>query len=210
MRMKFAYALFIFFYFLFSTTVNAQSIYVVVEGDTLWKIAKIHQISLEQIIPSNRQLENPNLIFPGQVIAIPTAERNMGHNDRLNKEEEKLADLLNRKRSQFGMKPLMIDDALSKAAKLKSADMINNKYISHYSPIYGSPSSMLIKLNISYQIVNESIGAGHQSAELVISSWLHSNANRENLLNDRATKMGVGYVKGGQYGHYWTVLIVEY
>jgi spore coat assembly protein SafA len=180
------------------------------EGDTLWKIAKLHQISLEQIIRSNRQLENPNIIFPGQVIAIPTAEGNKRHNDRLNKEEERLADLLNRKRNQFGMKPLMIDDALSKAAKLKSADMIKNKYISHHSPIYGSPSSMLIKLNISYRIVKESIGAGHQSAELVISSWLHSNANRENILNNRATKMGIGYVKGGQYGHYWTVLIVEY
>ena len=79
------------------------------EGDTLWKIGKIHQISLAQIIQSNRQLENPNLIFPGQVIAIPIAERNEGHNERLNREEEKLADLLNRKRSQFGMKPLMID-----------------------------------------------------------------------------------------------------
>ncbi|WP_419394395.1 CAP domain-containing protein [Cytobacillus praedii] len=45
---------------------------------------------------------------------------------------------------------------------------------------------------------------------MVITSWLHSNANRANILNDRATKMGIGYVKGGQYGHYWTVLIVEY
>lgn len=209
MKKVFKYALIIFFYFSFSSTVNAQTNYVVMEGDTLWRIAKHYQVSLAKIIRSNQQLQNPNLIYPGEVIIIPTVEWTDGTKVSLSKEENKLADLLNSKRIQLGMKPLMTDDSLTKAAKLKSADMIENKYISHHSPTYGDPSSMLSKLNISYQSVKESIGAGYQSAELVISSWLHSSPNREIILNNRATKMGIGYVKGGVYGHYWTVLIVE-
>lgn len=209
MRIKLKFILLFFFYLSFSITVNAQSNYIVMEGDTLWKIAKHHQISLERIIRSNQQLHNPNLIYPGQVIVIPGVEWKDRHKNKLKKEEEKLADFLNRKRIQLGMKALTIDESLTNAAKLKIADMIEKKYISHHSPTYGSPSSMLKMLNISFKNVNESIGAGYQSPELVFESWLHSSVNREIILNDRASKIGIAYVKGGLYGHYWTVLIVE-
>ncbi|WP_102271578.1 LysM peptidoglycan-binding domain-containing protein [Cytobacillus massiliigabonensis] len=207
MRMKLQFTLPFIFYFSFNTAANAQSNYVVMEGDTLWNIAIHHQISLERIIHSNLQLQNPNLIYPGQVIVIPSVEWNDRHEKNLSKEEAKLADLLNAKRIQFGMKPLIIDDSLTRAARIKSADMIEHRYISHHSPTYGSPASMLNKLNIPYQIVKESIGAGYQSAELVLSTWLHSSVNRESILNDRATKIGIGYAEGGLYNHYWTILI---
>lgn len=209
MRIKLKFVLLLFIYFSFNATVNAQSNYIVMEGDTLWKIAKHQQIRLERIIRSNQQLQNPNLIYPGQVIIIPEAEWKDRNKNTLNKVEEKLADFLNRKRIQLGMKALTIDESLTNAAKLKSADMIEKNYISHHSPTYGSPSSMLKELNISFKNVNESIGAGYQSPELVFDSWLHSSVNRESILNERASKMGIGYVKGGLYGHYWTVLIVE-
>ncbi|WP_313804189.1 CAP domain-containing protein [Cytobacillus sp.] len=209
MRIKLKALFLLFFYFSLSATVNAQSSYIVMEGDTLWEIAKHHQISLERIIRSNQQLQNPNLIYPGQVIIIPGNVWKDRDEKTLNKEEEKLADILNNKRLQLGMKALTIDDSLTNAAKLKSADMIEKKYLSHYSPTYGSPSSMLKVLNISFKNVNESIGAGYQSPEQVLDSWLHSSANRETILNDRASKMGIGYIQGGIYGHYWTVLIVE-
>lgn len=209
LKIKLKYAFLLFFYFSFCTTSVAQSNYIVMEGDTLWKIAKHHQMYLDQLIQTNQQLKNPNLIYPGQVIVIPSVEWKESQRKTLSKEEEKLADILNKKRIQLGLKPLMVDDSLTRAAKLKSFDMIENKYISHHSPTYGSPASMLSELNISFQNVKESIGAGYQSAELVFSSWLYSSTNREILLNDRATKIGIGYVKGGNYGHYWTVLITE-
>ncbi|MEG1821862.1 MAG: SafA/ExsA family spore coat assembly protein [Clostridiales bacterium] len=45
--------------------------YVVQPGDTLYEIAKLYHISLENLILANPQIENPDLIYPGQKIRIP-------------------------------------------------------------------------------------------------------------------------------------------
>ena len=47
-------------------------IYRVVRGDTMFEIAKRYGIRLESLIRANPQITNPNLIFPGQEICIPT------------------------------------------------------------------------------------------------------------------------------------------
>lgn len=44
--------------------------YTVVKGDTLSRIAKKHGISLSQLLAWNPQIKNPNLIYPGQIIAL--------------------------------------------------------------------------------------------------------------------------------------------
>jgi spore coat assembly protein SafA len=208
MKRRIVYLLFLLFFISFPSIGNAQLNYIVLEGDTLWGIAINHQVSLEEIIRSNQQIIDPNLIYPGQVIIIPSVEKN-GRYKTLSKEENRLAVLLNKERIQIGKKPLTIDESLSKAAALKAIDMIKNNYIAHISPTYGSPASMLKKLNITFYSVNETIGAGDQSAELVLSTWMNSSSNRVVILNEQATKMGIGYAKGGTYGHYWTVLIIE-
>lgn len=45
--------------------------YTVQSGDTLWLIAKRFGVSLNALIKANPQIENPDKIFPGQVINIP-------------------------------------------------------------------------------------------------------------------------------------------
>ena len=50
---------------LFSTTAFA---YEVEEGDTIGKIADSHELSLEEIIGLNPQIEDINLIFPGEEV----------------------------------------------------------------------------------------------------------------------------------------------
>lgn len=44
--------------------------YVVKKGDTLWHIAKRNNISLNNLINKNKQIKNPNLIYPGQKINL--------------------------------------------------------------------------------------------------------------------------------------------
>ena len=48
-------------------------LYTVVAGDSLFLIAKGFGISLQELIAANPQIENPNLIFPGQLICVPVA-----------------------------------------------------------------------------------------------------------------------------------------
>jgi murein DD-endopeptidase MepM/ murein hydrolase activator NlpD len=57
-------------------TLRAESLtYTIERGDTLAKIALVHQVSVSQILENNT-IENPNLIDVGQVIIIPPASAN--------------------------------------------------------------------------------------------------------------------------------------
>ncbi|HZK25226.1 MAG TPA: LysM peptidoglycan-binding domain-containing protein [Oscillospiraceae bacterium] len=47
-----------------------QRIYIVRSGDSVWKIAQKFGVSMEVIIAANN-LQNPNLIYPGQKLIIP-------------------------------------------------------------------------------------------------------------------------------------------
>lgn len=49
--------------------------YVVQPGDTMFLIAKRHGVSLDELIKANPQIRNPDVIFPGEVIHIPTHHR---------------------------------------------------------------------------------------------------------------------------------------
>lgn len=46
--------------------------YTIQTGDTLYKIAQNFNTSVDFILSINPQITNPNLIYPGQIITIPT------------------------------------------------------------------------------------------------------------------------------------------
>lgn len=46
-------------------------IYSIRSGDTLGRLASFHGISLGKLLAMNPQIENPDLIFPGQAILVP-------------------------------------------------------------------------------------------------------------------------------------------
>ena len=51
---------------------SSSSSYTVKTGDTLWAIARDHGISLAALEAANPHIANPNLIFPGQQVHIPS------------------------------------------------------------------------------------------------------------------------------------------
>ena len=59
----------------FKTVLKEESTsdYTVVSGDTLGKIAKTHEVKLSDLIAANKQIKNPDRIYPGDVITIPGA-----------------------------------------------------------------------------------------------------------------------------------------
>jgi hypothetical protein len=46
-------------------------VYVVVSGDMLWCISRCADVNLHALIAANPEIENPDLIFPEQIIRIP-------------------------------------------------------------------------------------------------------------------------------------------
>jgi hypothetical protein len=53
---------------------KAQNEYRVVPGDTMTKIARQHGVPLQDLIGANKQIKDPNLIFPGQALTIPQSK----------------------------------------------------------------------------------------------------------------------------------------
>jgi len=53
------------------TPTPANKVHVVKKGDTVYKLAKRYGTTMDAIIAENN-LRNPNLIYPGQILLIPT------------------------------------------------------------------------------------------------------------------------------------------
>ncbi|WP_202081099.1 SafA/ExsA family spore coat assembly protein [Caldalkalibacillus salinus] len=176
--------------------------YIVQPGDTLWKISQRYQIGLSEIIEANDQIENPDLIYPGQRVNIPVI-------DELKRLEHRVIQLCNQEREKRGLQPLRADWQVSRVARHKSQDMRDRNYFSHTSPTYGSPFNMLRNYNISYRSAGENIAMGQRTANEVVQGWMKSQGHRENILNPQFTHIGVGYAQGGQGRHYWTQMFIS-
>jgi len=55
-------------------TSAGQNVYVVVRGDTLRKIADRFDTTVAAILALNKDIKDPNLIYPGQKIIVPTGQ----------------------------------------------------------------------------------------------------------------------------------------
>ncbi|MGN9865788.1 CAP domain-containing protein [Bacillus swezeyi] len=115
--------------------------------------------------------------------------------------EKEVVELTNAERKKQGLKPLTLDEKLSKVARTKSQDMKDNNYFDHNSPTYGSPFDMMKKFGISYRTAGENIAKGQRTPQEVVKAWMNSEGHRKNIMNPDFTHIGVGYVKDGNY---WT------
>ena len=181
-------------------SVSAATSHTVAAGDTMWKIAVRYQVGLSEIKAANPKIANPDLIYPGQVLAIPST-------DSLALDYEKeVVRLVNEQRARVGLKELKHNWELSRVARYKSQDMKDNKYFSHTSPVYGTPFQMMKSFGITYRSAGENIARGQTSPQAVVNAWMNSSGHRANILNASFTEIGVGYVSDGRY---WTQMFIQ-
>lgn len=184
---------------LFSVSALAAETYTVVAGDSLWKIAVRYEVGLSELKAANPQIVNPSLIYPGQVITVPTKDQ------AASAYEKEVVRLVNEIRVQNGLKPLTYDWQLARVARYKSQDMKDNRYFAHTSPVYGTPAQMIKSFGISYRSMGENIARGQQTPKQVVDGWMNSLGHRANILSRSFTHIGVGYVAEGKY---WTQMFI--
>ena len=184
---------------LFLNASAAGITHTVVSGDSLWKIASKYQVGLSEIKSANPQIQNYDLIYPGQIINIPTLD------SKVTEFEQEVIRLVNEIRAENGLKTLTYDWELSRVARYKSQDMKDNKYFSHTSPVYGTPFQMIRNFGISFRSAGENIAKGYTTPQAVVNGWMNSSGHRANILNANYTHIGVGYVSGGNY---WTQMFI--
>jgi len=173
--------------------------HTVVRGDTMWKLAVKYQVGTSEIIQANPQISNPDLIYPGQVLAIPQAD------SAVSSFEAEVIRLVNEIRRQNGLSALKSNWELSRVARYKSQDMRDRGYFSHNSPTYGTPFQMIKAFGLSYRTAGENIAKGYSTPQSVVNGWMNSSGHRANILNASYTQIGVGYVASG---HYWTQMFI--
>ena len=185
---------------LLTTAASAAGIsHTVAKGDTMWKLAVKYEVGTSEIIAANPQVSNPDLIYPGQVLNIPQIDASV-----LAFESEVIR-LVNEQRVQNGLKPLTANWELSRVARYKSQDMVDNRYFSHTSPTYGTPFQMMRSFGLNFRTAGENIAYGQRTPQAVVNGWMNSSGHRANILNASYTQIGVGYVVNG---HYWTQMFM--
>ncbi|MED4161620.1 hypothetical protein E2L07_09225 [Halalkalibacterium halodurans] len=124
-----------------------------------------------------------------------STERTQG----LTQDEQRMIDLVNEERQKNGLQPLKANLEITKVARVKAQDMIDNNYFDHNSPTYGSPFDMMRQFGIEFRTAGENL-AGNQTVEAAHQALMNSQGHRANILSPNYTEIGVGVVEGGPYG----------
>ncbi|MCL2774652.1 MAG: SafA/ExsA family spore coat assembly protein [Oscillospiraceae bacterium] len=185
-----------------ATVSAAPKTYTVVSGDTLWKIAQKFEIGLSELIKANPQIKNPEYINVGDKINIPEGAA-------LATLEDEVIRLVNAERDKYGLPPLTKNWEVARVARIKAQDMIDRKYFSHNSPIYGSPFNMMENFGLKFSSAAENIAQGQKSAAEVMNSWMSSPGHRANILSRTVTQIGVGAAKAANGTMYWVQLFIK-
>jgi uncharacterized YkwD family protein len=139
--------------------------------------------------------------------ATPTTQSTTTTTSGLTADEQQMLNLVNGERAKAGLGALKADLTLTKLARLKSQDMINRNYFSHQSPTYGSPFEMMKSFGVTYNTAGENL-AGNSTVSAAHTALMNSAGHRANILKSSFTHVGIGIIKGGQYGMMFTQMFV--
>ena len=131
------------------------------------------------------KLTNSEVLAANEVIA-----------GRLDPEETKAVDGLNRFRMRSGLRPCLIDLLLVNASRGHSGDMRRLGFFSHNSPVSGKYDFMARARQAGASASGENIYMGPNSGNAANSAWINSDGHRANMLTSTHTRVGVGRVGG--------------
>ncbi|MGE7926827.1 CAP domain-containing protein [Lysinibacillus xylanilyticus] len=164
--------------------------------------------SKETQAPENNQTTNNNTqtAQKDNTVTAPSQSTPSTTTSDVNAFEQEVVKLTNAERTKAGLAPFKTDDKLMAAAREKSQDMQSKNYFSHTSPTFGSPFDRMKALGITYKSAGENIAQGQRTPQEVVQAWMDSPGHRANILNEKFTHIGVGYVKSGNY---WTQQFIQ-
>jgi uncharacterized protein YkwD len=105
-------------------------------------------------------------------------------------QEQELLRLMNAERAKAGLRPLVLEAALSGVARAKAQDMLQYRYFSHGSPRLGYVKDMLKAAGVSFRCANENI-ARYGSLSKAFAGLMSSVGHRNNILSKTYTHVGL-------------------
>jgi len=131
------------------------------------------------------------LVVVISILAMPTiyAAENSGNNQQqeINSMENEVLKLVNVERAKYNLNPLILDNDLVSAAKIRSVEIITS--FEHERPDGRSITT------ISSKVQGENLAKGYPTAKQVMDALMKSPPHKANILNPYFTTIGIGYTK---------------
>ncbi|HEV2122917.1 MAG TPA: CAP domain-containing protein [Chloroflexota bacterium] len=120
-------------------------------------------------------------------------------------EISRVVELTNLERIKAGLQPLVANTSLAGASQKYSGVLATDQCWAHTC----GPEPEFAKRAASsgytgWTRLGENIAAGQRTPEEVVASWMNSPGHRANILNPDFNEIGVGLVRAGKMGAYWT------
>ena len=110
--------------------------------------------------------------------------------------EMKMLDLINRERENAGVPLLVADTTLQVAAREHSTEMFRLGYFAHESPTAGSPFDRMVTAGAKFSTAGENL-AYAPNLETAHRGLMNSPGHRENILQPRYRRVGIGVAQSG-------------
>ncbi|MBP5416981.1 MAG: hypothetical protein J6Y58_05575 [Clostridiales bacterium] len=123
-----------------------------------------------------------------------------------------LLNLINEERAKAGVPALTLSDSMNKAARIRAGELAQ-KYCHYRPPTFeekkeNKGTRALLDVGLTYTAAAENIAQGQGSVSEVFSNWFASDSHKNNMLNSKYSKMGLGYIKANGTT-YWCLLLMN-
>ena len=125
--------------------------------------------------------------------------------------EREVFRLTNIARADNGLRPLIWDDALARAARAHSQDMADNNFFGHTGSDRSSPAERTERANTRLVFTDENLSNRLSTPQSALDRWLNSSRHRANILNENSSHLGVGFhiLPGSQHESYLTQMFAR-
>lgn len=118
---------------------------------------------------------------------------------------------MNAERAARGLGPLVLDATLTTIARTRSQQMASEGYFGHVDPRGRRPYiDLLAQSGVTYRLAGENLALNNypapEAASRALTSLMASTSHRENILEERFTRVGVGVVTTADGKHYLTAI----
>ncbi|QQG47547.1 MAG: CvpA family protein [Candidatus Woesebacteria bacterium] len=122
--------------------------------------------------------------------------------------ETEMFKLVNSERQKRGISNLTWDSDIVPVARGHATDMWERKYFSHYSPEGEDVGDRLNKVGIIYSFAGENLALA-PTLSTAHQGLMNSEGHRENILDKRFKKIGIGVIDNGVYGKMFVQVFID-
>lgn len=140
-------------------------------------------------------------------LAIHVMDKPENYKEISSTQEWAVLRIVNQERMKNGRAPVGMFDALQKAMNVRENELA--RLYSHTRPDGTSCATVLEEFNIEWVTWGENIAAGYDTPAEVMDGWMNSPGHYGNIMKERVTQLGVGYIRAGQnYSPSWVQMFV--